>query len=168
MNPNRQRHLRLLARIIPAVFMLLVCLVGIEIFARIIYGKPTMHFGLEMWKYAKTLKMRAPDPEMSHQHRPNSRAFLLGADVQINSLGLRNHEISTSKPPGTYRSSCWEIQRRSAGAFTRRRPIRSCWKNPSTRIRRRHSGNITRSSTRASAITTRRRKSRRSRTNGLS
>jgi lysophospholipase L1-like esterase len=103
MNPSRQRRLRLLAKIIPAVFMLLVCLVAIEVFARVIYGRPTMHFGLEMWKYAKTLKMRAPDPEMSHQHRPNSHAFLLGADVQINSLGLRDNEISTNKPPGTYR-----------------------------------------------------------------
>jgi len=83
--------------------MLLVCLAGIEIFARIVYGRPTMHFGLEMWKYAKHLKMRAADPEMGHQHQPNTHAFLLGADVQINSLGLRNHEITTNKPPGTCR-----------------------------------------------------------------
>ena len=103
MNPSRQRRLRLFAKIIPAVFLLLAGLVGLEVFARFVYGKPTMHFGLEMWKYAKNLKMRAADPEMAHQHRPNSRAFLLGADVQINSLGLRNPEITTNKPPATYR-----------------------------------------------------------------
>ncbi len=103
MNPSRQRRLRLLAKIVPAIFMLIVSLVAVEIFGRIVYGRPTMHFGLEMWKYAKNLKMRAADPEMSHQHRPNSHAFLLGAEVQINSLGLRNHEIYMNKPPGTYR-----------------------------------------------------------------
>ena len=103
MNPNRQRRLRLIAKIAPAIFMLLVCLAAIEIFARVIYDKPTMHYGIEMWKYAKFLKMAAPDPEMSHQHRPNTHAFLLGVDCKINSLGLRDYEITTNKPPGTYR-----------------------------------------------------------------
>ena len=62
-----------------------------------------MHFSTEMWKYAKYLKMRSPDPEMSHEHRPNSQAFLMGVDVKINSLGFRDREISVKKPPGTYR-----------------------------------------------------------------
>src|SRR5581483_11560357 len=67
------------------------------------YGRPTMHFGLEMWKYAKDLKTPVSDPGMAFYHRPNSDAFLMGADMKINSMGMRNQEISTNKPPGTFR-----------------------------------------------------------------
>jgi lysophospholipase L1-like esterase len=100
---DRRRRLLLLIRIVPGLFLLVIALAGTELFARRIYGKPSMHFGLEMWKYAKTLKLRAEDPEMSHRHRPNAEAFLMGVDVKINSLGLRDHEISVQKPAGTYR-----------------------------------------------------------------
>ena len=103
MNPNRQRRLRLLAKIIPAVFSVFFCLAAIEIFARVVYGRPTMHFGLEMWKYAKDLKTPVPDPGMAFYHRPNSGEFLMGVDLKINSLGMRNQEISTNKPPVTFR-----------------------------------------------------------------
>lgn len=102
MNP-KDRRLRLLAIIIPPLFMLVIGLIGIEIFARIVYGRPTMHFGLEMWKYAKDLKTPVSDPGMAFYHRPNSQEFLMGVDVKINSLGQRNQEISTKKPPGTFR-----------------------------------------------------------------
>ena len=100
---NRSQKVALLAKIVPVFLSLLLCAVGLEIFARITYGRPSTHFGLEMWKYAKLLKMRAPDPEMSHQHRPNSGAFLMGVDVKINSVGFRDREFSLQKPPGTYR-----------------------------------------------------------------
>jgi len=103
MNSSRQRRLRLFAKIIPLVFVLILCVAGIEIFARVIYGRPTMHFGLEMWKYAKDLKMPVSDPGMAFYHRPNSEAFLMGADMKINSLGMRDHEVTTNKPPGTFR-----------------------------------------------------------------
>ena len=103
MNPSRQRRLRLLAKIVPVVVTLVICLLGIEIFARVIYGRPTMHFGLEMWKYAKDLKMPVSDPGMAFYHRPNSEAFLMGADMKSNPLGMRNQEITTNKPPGTCR-----------------------------------------------------------------
>src|SRR5205085_9065702 len=64
----------------------------------------TMHFGLEMWKYAKTLKLRAENAEMSHCHRPNAEAFLMGVNVKINGLGLRDRDdISKDKPRDTYR-----------------------------------------------------------------
>jgi lysophospholipase L1-like esterase len=99
----RRRKLLLLVKIVPAFFLLFICLVGIEVFARIKYSQPSMHFGLEMWKYAKFLKIRADSAEMCHRHRPNAEAFLMGVDFKINSLGLRDHEITTNKPPGTCR-----------------------------------------------------------------
>src|ERR1041385_2728762 len=103
MSSKRQRRLRLLAIFVPTIFVIIVGLIGIEIFARVVYGRPTMHFGLEMWKYAKDLKTPVSDPGMAFYHRPNSSEFLMGVDVKINSLGQRNQEISTNKPPGTFR-----------------------------------------------------------------
>jgi lysophospholipase L1-like esterase len=100
---NRSQKIALLARIVPVLFCLFVCAVALELFARVTYARPSMHFGLEMWKYAKYLKMRSPNREMSHQHRANTEAFLMGVDVKINSLGFRDREISVQKPPGTYR-----------------------------------------------------------------
>ena len=99
----RRRRLLLLVKILPPVVLVFICLAGIEIFARIVYARPSMHFGLEMWKYAKQLKIRAENKEMSHRHRPNSEAFLMGVDVKIDSLGLRDHEVALQKPPDNYR-----------------------------------------------------------------
>ncbi len=100
---NRTQKIALLAKIIPVICSLLVCAVALELIARWEYGRPGMNFSTEMWKYAKFLKMRAPDPEMSHQHRPNTQAFLMGHEVRINSVGFRDREYSLQKPPGTYR-----------------------------------------------------------------
>ena len=100
----RRRRLRLLAKIIPLCLSLLVGAAALEVFARWSYGRPTMHFGIEMWKYARTLKVRAENPEMSHRHKPNASGFLMGADMKINALGLRDRDgITVEKPPGTYR-----------------------------------------------------------------
>jgi len=99
----RRRRLLLLVKILPPIVLLLVVLAGMEIFARVLYSRPSMHFGLEMWKYARQLKIRAENDDMSHRHRPNTHAFLMGVDVNINSLGLRDHDVSLQKPPDTFR-----------------------------------------------------------------
>jgi lysophospholipase L1-like esterase len=62
-----------------------------------------MHFGIEMWKYAKQLKQTSPNHDMGHEHIPNREAFLMGVPVKINSAGLRDREFSLAKPPDTYR-----------------------------------------------------------------
>lgn len=49
-----------------------------------------MHYHLEMWKYAVDLKEVAPNPAIGHQHKANSQARLMGADVAINALGMRD------------------------------------------------------------------------------
>jgi lysophospholipase L1-like esterase len=63
----------------------------------------SLDFGIEMWKYAAQLKQTVPNPRIGFVHRPNSSAFLMHADVSINSRGLRDREYSVEKPPGTYR-----------------------------------------------------------------
>ena len=103
-NSKSRRRLRLLAMIVPTLLLLLAGMAGLELFARWSYGRPSMHFGVEMWKYAKLLKIQAEDAEMSHRHRPGASAFLMGTEMKINPLGLRDREdITKEKPPGVYR-----------------------------------------------------------------
>lgn len=97
----RKRALWLIRIGLP-IFTLLISLLLVELVARRHFSKPGMHFSIEMWKYAKLVKRKAT-AELSHEHTPNSHAFLMGVDVKINSIGLRDHEIAQPKPPGTCR-----------------------------------------------------------------
>jgi lysophospholipase L1-like esterase len=56
-----------------------------------------------MLKYAKTLKQRSADPLVGHEHRPGTAAHLMGVDVRINSLGMRDRERDIAKPADTLR-----------------------------------------------------------------
>jgi lysophospholipase L1-like esterase len=62
-----------------------------------------MQFDIEMWKYATRIKRVSPNPLIGHEHRPNTAAHLMGADVAINSDGLRDRDYPVDKPPGTLR-----------------------------------------------------------------
>jgi lysophospholipase L1-like esterase len=81
----------------------LLTLAGLtEIGLRIAFAR-SLDFGIEMWKYAVTLKQPVPDPRLSFVHVPSGHAFLMGVDVSINSQGLRDREYPLVKPPDTYR-----------------------------------------------------------------
>jgi lysophospholipase L1-like esterase len=62
-----------------------------------------LQYDLEMWKYAVGLKRIAADPAVGHEHVPGSAARLMRSDVNINSGGLRNREVTLEKPAGTAR-----------------------------------------------------------------
>jgi hypothetical protein len=62
-----------------------------------------MQFDLEMWRYARYIKRVSADPAIGHEHTPNTRAHLMGADVAINSQGLRDREFPLTPPPGRTR-----------------------------------------------------------------
>ncbi|MBI3555883.1 MAG: SGNH/GDSL hydrolase family protein, partial [Deltaproteobacteria bacterium] len=47
-------------------------------------------YDLEMVRYAKELKMRDLFQEVSHLHRPNTTARLMGVDISLNGLGHRS------------------------------------------------------------------------------
>lgn len=85
------------------VFVVILCLTVLEGITRGFYNRTGMHFGIEMWKYAKQLKRTSPNRAMGHEHIPNREAFLMGVPVKINSAGLRDREFSLAKPDGTYR-----------------------------------------------------------------
>ena len=84
------------------VFSLLVVALLMELFLRVLFYH-SKDFSMEMWKYAVAMKRSVPDPKLSFVHEPNTEAFLMGHDVKINSLGLRDYEFSPEKPPGVYR-----------------------------------------------------------------
>lgn len=62
-----------------------------------------MQYDLEMWKYARELKRISEDPEIGHEHRPNTAARLMGVDVSINATGQRDRDFVVPKPEGTVR-----------------------------------------------------------------
>jgi lysophospholipase L1-like esterase len=93
-------------RLLPQVFLSAVTVLVLGGLAEVGLRLAFYHskdFGMEMWKYAVQLKRPVADPQLSFAHVPNSRAFLMGVDVQINSQGLRDYEYPLTKPPGTYR-----------------------------------------------------------------
>jgi lysophospholipase L1-like esterase len=80
----------------------LVCLLALEGFTRLVLDDG-MLYELEMWKYAREVKVRDPQPDLGHRHRPNANAQLMGVEVQTNSRGLRGPEIAEKAGAGTAR-----------------------------------------------------------------
>lgn len=97
--PARSTLIKVMFLGISAVF----CLLLFEGAARLVFGRPTMNFGIEMWKYAKDVKLVDPNPEIGHRHRPNAKETLMGVEVQTNALGLRDVPRTLEKPPNTTR-----------------------------------------------------------------
>ncbi|MDP1526075.1 MAG: SGNH/GDSL hydrolase family protein [Rhodocyclaceae bacterium] len=62
-----------------------------------------MVYELEMWKYAKSVKVRSDDPSIGHQHRPNAAALLMGAQVRTDSHGFRGTDIPGTPTSGVAR-----------------------------------------------------------------
>ena len=80
----------------------LFCLVAAEALTRTVLDDG-MLYELEMWKYAREVKVRDPRPDLGHRHRPDARAELMGVEVRTNSQGLRGPQISPAPAPGVAR-----------------------------------------------------------------
>jgi lysophospholipase L1-like esterase len=63
-----------------------------------------MDFDVEMWKYARDIKRVSANPEIGHEHRPGTGGVYMGVPVQINTLGLRDRDITIEKQPGEIRT----------------------------------------------------------------
>lgn len=48
---------------------------------------------IEMWRYARELKVPSDDPAVGHEHVANHSAQLQGVEIATNSLGLRGPEL---------------------------------------------------------------------------
>lgn len=51
------------------------------------------NYVIEMWRYAKFLKVESSDPAIGHVHRPNQVEKLQQVDIRTNSIGLRGAEL---------------------------------------------------------------------------
>ena len=52
------------------------------------------NYDIEMWRYARQLKVPSNNPILGHEHRKGSSAVLQSVEIRINDLGLRGDEIS--------------------------------------------------------------------------
>ena len=84
------------------VAVLGLCLLSFEALVRV-FLDDGMLYELEMWKYATDVKMRDPQPDIGHRHRPGAQEQLMGVSVRTNSLGLRSTEIDQPAKPGVAR-----------------------------------------------------------------
>ena len=80
----------------------IICLIGLEISTRTVVDTGTI-YELEMWKYAREVKMRDGRPALGHRHRANAHAALMNVDVRTDSHGLRGPEITDQAAPGVAR-----------------------------------------------------------------
>ncbi len=86
--------------------LLIVCLVITAVFTEVavrLVADDGMQFDLEMWKYARDVKVVSDDPKIGHEHGANRHAQLMGVDVKTNSHGQRDREIPYERTPGVLR-----------------------------------------------------------------
>jgi hypothetical protein len=84
------------------LLILLLASCALELVLRARYYH-SLDFSMEMWKYSVQLKRPSADPRLSFEHRPSSRAHLMGVDVSINSDGQRDRSFPREKPAGAFR-----------------------------------------------------------------
>ena len=56
------------------------------------------NYDIEMWRYAKELKVRSDIPLLGHEHIPSSKALLQSVDIRTNELGLRGGPLAPPRP----------------------------------------------------------------------
>jgi hypothetical protein len=52
------------------------------------------NYDIEMWRYAKELKIRSQDPALGHVHLKNKSALLQSVDIRTNEWGLRGPPLN--------------------------------------------------------------------------
>ena len=88
------------------LLLVAVNLLGAALLAEIgirAFADDGMQFDLEMWKYARDVKVISSDPLIGHEHAPNRKTKLMGVNFETNSQGLRDREFSFERTPGVLR-----------------------------------------------------------------
>ena len=75
------------------LIILFISLFIIEIFLRI-SNSDMNNYDIEMWRYAKELKIS--DPVLGHKHLKNKSSILQGVEIKLNSLGMRSEEDNSA------------------------------------------------------------------------
>lgn len=80
----------------------ILCLLSLEAFTRTVLDDGTV-YELEMWKYARQIKVRDYRQDIGHRHRPDAEAPLMGVVVRTNSFGFRGGAIPEKAAAGVAR-----------------------------------------------------------------
>ena len=70
---------------------------GIELMLRI-KNSSMKNYDIEMWRYAKELKVPSPDPSLGHEHIRNASALLQSVEIRLNEWGLRGGPVMVPAP----------------------------------------------------------------------
>jgi lysophospholipase L1-like esterase len=60
-------------------------------------------YDIEMWRYARELKVASPIPRLGHEHIPNADAILQSIEIRTNAWGLRGGPVGDRPAPGRRR-----------------------------------------------------------------
>lgn len=80
---------------------LVICLSAAEIILRV-KNSTMKNYDIEMWRYAKELKIRSPNPNLDFDHLKSKTAFLQNVEIRLNEYGLRGGSLA-SVPTGARR-----------------------------------------------------------------
>jgi lysophospholipase L1-like esterase len=56
------------------------------------------NYDIEMWRYARELKVKSPDPTLDFVHLKNKTAILQNVEVRLNEWGLRGDPVPAGSP----------------------------------------------------------------------
>ena len=71
------------------LFLLIFSIVFCEILLRIKHSV-IINYDIEMWKYAKKLKIESDDENIGHIHRKNAKGIFQNVEIKINNFGQRD------------------------------------------------------------------------------
>jgi lysophospholipase L1-like esterase len=82
-----------------AVFSLALAFGAGELLLRLKNSSMT-NYDIEMWRYAKELKHKSPDPALDFDHVRSKSAVLQGVDIRLNEWGLRGSPVGALPADG--------------------------------------------------------------------
>jgi lysophospholipase L1-like esterase len=97
-----QRPKTILFTILTFVLAIAVAFIAAEVIVRL-RNASMKDYNIEMWRYARELKVPSPDPRLGHDHIPNAEAVLQSVTVRTNAWGLRGGAVHDTPAPGTRR-----------------------------------------------------------------
>src|SRR5687768_14016079 len=80
-----------------SLFSTLLVLLALEGVLRL-SNSSMKNYDIEMWRYARELKVPSPDPALGHEHVPNTESTLQSVKIRINDLGLRGDAVRPKVP----------------------------------------------------------------------